>query len=111
MTHWLFLLALVAVPAAATELPPRALFFPSGAAPTQYNTVSPVFTNAGSGNGISTFIYVTPLQWSFWWRGQRIAADAVPAAIIIESVTPTQLIFSENGQKYGFEVGKFVNTQ
>ncbi|MGE3770626.1 MAG: hypothetical protein AB7G06_06710 [Bdellovibrionales bacterium] len=104
----LFLL-FVAGAAHAAELPSRSLFFPGSSAPV-YATAGALAVPslpAYNGDTVHNFIYMAPDNWSFWWRGQRITPATQPAGLVIESVAPDTLVFTDNGQRWHIEVGKF----
>ena len=100
------ILALLAAPAAA-DVPTRTLFFPAGDAPQQVTTNSGATGAINDGPNVHNFIYISSDQWSFWWQGRRVAAQAVPDGITIQSVTPTTVMFNDNGTPWQFTVGKF----
>jgi hypothetical protein len=100
MMRW-FVFLLFTAPAFAADLPARSLFFPS---------------NVGSNNApiakaenVHNFMFSSTDSWSFWFKGARISARAIPANITIHAISENHVSFNDNGQVWDFEIGKIAS--
>lgn len=95
----------------ADEVPSRPLFAPVGqaAVPITAPTGLPQSTSPDTKNktNLGSFMFFSAQQWSFWWRGQRVAPDAIPSGMTGLSVTADTVQFTFDGVSYRFDIGKF----
>lgn len=116
MPYALFVLVLAAGAAQAAEpapvvpapaVPARPLFAPTGQAPAVNISNLSAGSFAASQDGITSFMYFGPTQWSFWWRGQRVTPTTVPDDITELQIDSQRVLFLHDGQEYRHTIGKF----
>lgn len=96
----------------ARELPSRPLFAPAASGITapvlqQPGNSPPLQANVAANAGISSFMYFSPEQWSFWWRGQHVTSHQVPSTLADVTVTPERVRFTADGASHDYAIGKF----